>query len=116
MYNPETDYSSITDEYPTHSYSIWEPGDTLWLAYDFAWFHFNPWPDHNYDSENWISFNGHTYESVDRGSYESHPTQCPCPCLPPLQGPPPPSQKWWSYPGYDTYSVPIRVNSDDVPF
>ena len=101
-YCSEYDYSVITDEYPTHSFY---KGDEYSEEYKFSWYNFDPHPDHWYDSEMGIDFDGTTYWFVD--AYTSTPTECPTPCLPPLQGPPPSDQLSWCYQGYPPFDSPL---------
>lgn len=99
-YNPGLDYSSITDEYPSHEF--YKSYENMELYY-FAWFNSDTCMSDSYDWGNSVSVYGDTY-MTDCYEYddESHPATIG-PLCPPLQGPPPPSQIYWSFPGYPVF-------------
>ena len=99
-YNSSLDYSVITDEYPTHDFL--KIGDNL-FHYSFSWYNSDTCMSDSYDWGHSVSVYGDTYMT---DCYEYHDESYPCPIgplCPPLQGPPPPSQLYWSFPGYPTF-------------
>lgn len=98
-------YTEITDTYPTHTHWDSEEFGGSGETYYFAWHHFNPEPDHWFDGDQWISFDGTTYWYIDRCEFESTPAKCPTPAVPPLHGPPPPTQLYWKYRGYPAFEA-----------
>lgn len=99
-YNPDSDYSSITDQYP--EWSLYRNLDTN-EVYNFSWYDSDTCMSDSYDWGHSVSVYGDTY-MTDCYEYDDESIPCPIgPLCPPLQGPPPSSQVHWSFPGYPVF-------------
>ena len=89
-----SDYQSITDEYPTRDYYVFDDNGSYTYQWWWNWYGPDPRDESGDDCTHYVWFNGFEYLCYDASNsdVDDWPIQCNGPVLPPMHGPEPPPE------------------------